>query len=90
MAKYHDRYGSLEYPPQWGSEVAWGVLRRSIVNAYWLRVEELQLLAACCCTGVYVYRFDVGEAAESVDAYNCVSIGEDLYLDLPEMDELVP
>ena len=56
---------------------------------YWFSVEELQFLAACCRVGVYVYRFHEGEAAEAGDAYNFVLIGDDLYGDLLEMDELV-
>ena len=43
VARHYDCYGSLEHPPQWGSEVAWGVLRRAMLDeTYWLSVEELQ------------------------------------------------
>ena len=90
VARHYDGYGSLEHPPQWGSEVAWGVLRCAILDeTYWLSVEELQFLAACCRIGVRVYKFDEAEAADSVDAYKFEPIGDDLYTDLPEMEECV-
>ena len=90
VARHYDCYGSLEHPPQWGSEVAWGVLRRAMLDeTYWLSVEELQFLAACCRIGVHVYKFDEAEAADSGDAYKFESIGDDLYTDHPEMEECV-
>ena len=81
VAEHCDCYGSLEHPPAWNADVAWGVLRKAILDdSFWLSPEELQLFSACCKIGVHVYRF-IG-----ADAHGLESIGDDFYCNLQEME----
>ena len=51
-------FGTFEYPPACTEQGAWAAFRLAIrKDEYWLSVEELQLLGACCGCKVRVYSY---------------------------------
>ena len=90
VTAYYNASSAREYPAECTPEKAWALLRTVLAQeGYWLSVQELQFLAACCGVAVDVYQFDEDAAEASPEPFTLPTVGTSLYREVVGLAEHV-